>query len=1332
MKRYSRIVRSLVGFAFLLTLCLLLCGHALAEGTCGASADWAFDEATGALTISGTGAMTNYYYYEKEDRYDEPSHYTYPWRSYTAAIRSISVGEGITSIGNCAFANLYNATSCSLPSTLKSIGASAFEGCGVTELQLPSKLTSIGVGAFRESRITEINLPSGITVIPNSAFGSCGITSIDLPAGLTDIDDFAFYGSSLASVTLPGGLKRIGDQAFAGTSLTSVALPGSLESLGSRAFPETAAIEYPTEIPNGTDGPISWSVVGGLLRLSGTGDMPDYEWVYSAGTTSYCTAPWYAHRSEIRSLVVESGVTSLGTHAFYKMNISTVSLPGTLKTISNYALMCNGLTSVTVPSSVTSVGYAFKSDTQVIGLLANGTDGDTAWRIENGELRISGNGGMTDYSIRSTGGRYSTSYADTPWRLYQGKITSIVIESGVTSIGRNAFYDCYNAASVTIPESVVSIGSDAFYKCGSVTEVDHWTSKASSWPRISFENCYANPMAYSGKAQLYLNGSLFGGVPALQGDVSAYAFYNCTNSFTVAASGGKISSVGDYAFYNCTGLTEAGMPSSLTHVGVAAFKNCTSLSYTYMLFNGLTYIGDGAFMGCTALTSADMKVDMDSAITYFGKNAFTGCTALKTVNLGNTGVLPDSTFWGCTALESVTLPETLAELQGQAFYDCTSLKTINLPASLKTIGHGAFMNCSAIKSIVFPDSMDSIGSYAFENCSALQSISFPKSVYVICECAFKGCPVLRSISFRGSAPTIITNAAFTGVTATVTYRPGSSWVNEQKNYGGTLTWSPLGGSCGDALWRLTEDGVLSITGSGTVQAGAWSAYADDIHQILIGDGITAIESRAFAGLPQVAKVSFAGTTTQIAADAFAGVTADVDWEESCTAMRDMCEAFDAPYAEGFGGTLNWRHPMCSITLDSRTYALVVNTHNLSNREASDPTCLAPGNAAYWSCTRCNLCFADEQAQQIAQADSFILPALGHSYSDPIFGWAEDGSSCSVAFTCARCNDVQSPTASISSKKVKDPDCVNPGETEYTASVEFGTEEKQDPENPENTISVPKVYTDKLTLEDIPALGHSESVTIEELKPTCTEPGHTQQTACSVCGLVLSASKPVDAKGHDEIVTIEAQDPTCTVPGYTQQTECSVCKAVLSESKPVGAKGHAEIVTIEAQAPRCTEPGHTQQTECSVCKQVLVPATPVPALGHTTVIDKAVPPTYLTTGLTEGSHCSVCEAVLQPQSVVPMVETPPMLALPKLLTAIEEEAFAGDTFVCVVLPDGCQRIEAGAFRGCTQLQYIEILASVTAISDTAFEGCSDQLIVITTAGSAAEAFAQKHEISCVLR
>ena len=232
--------------------------------------------------------------------------------------------------------------------------------------------------------------------------------------------------------------------------------------------------------------------------------------------------------------------------------------------------------------------------------------------------------------------------------------------------------------------------------------------------------------------------------------------------------------------------------------------------------------------------------------------------------------------------------------------------------------------------------------------------------------------------------------------------------------------------------------------------------------------------------------------------------------------------------------------------------------------------------------------------------------------------------------------------------------------------------------------------------------------------------------------MLSASKPIDAKGHDGIVTIEAQEPTCTEPGHTQQTECSVCNAVLSASKPIEATGHDEIVTIEELKPTCTEPGHTQQTECSVCNAVLSESKPIEAKGHMEVIDKAVPPTYLTTGLTEGSHCSVCEAVLQAQSVVPMVETPPMLALPKLLTAIEEEAFAGDTFVCVVLPDGCQRIEAGAFRGCTQLQYIEIPASVTAISDTAFEGCSDQLIVITTAGSAAEAFAQKHEISCVLR
>ena len=146
--------------------------------------------------------------------------------------------------------------------------------------------------------------------------------------------------------------------------------------------------------------------------------------------------------------------------------------------------------------------------------------------------------------------------------------------------------------------------------------------------------------------------------------------------------------------------------------------------------------------------------------------------------------------------------------------------------------------------------------------------------------------------------------------------------------------------------------------------------------------------------------------------------------------------------------------------------------------------------------------------------------------------------------------------------------------------------------------------------------------------------------------------------------------------------------------------------------------------------MLVAQTVIPAKGHTEVTDDAVPATHATTGLTEGCHCAICGKVLVAQQTIPVVEVP-MMTLPVELEIIEEEAFAEDTFVCVVLPNGCTRIGAAAFKDCTQLRFVEIPASVTTIAATAFEGCSDDLIIVTVSGSEAERFANVHGITCVL-
>jgi hypothetical protein len=129
-------------------------------------------------------------------------------------------------------------------------------------------------------------------------------------------------------------------------------------------------------------------------------------------------------------------------------------------------------------------------------------------------------------------------------------------------------------------------------------------------------------------------------------------------------------------------------------------------------------------------------------------------------------------------------------------------------------------------------------------------------------------------------------------------------------------------------------------------------------------------------------------------------------------------------------------------------------------------------------------------------------------------------------------------------------------------------------------------------------------------------------------------------------------------------------------------------------------------------------------------DEAIPATAITTGLTEGCHCTVCGAVLAEQQETPVLTDQPVFRLPAALEAVEEEAFAESAVSCVILPEGCLRIDANAFRNCKQLAAVQIPATVTQINATAFEGCSDALVIVAPEGSAAYAFAVANGIRVV--
>ncbi|MCQ2477153.1 MAG: leucine-rich repeat domain-containing protein, partial [Clostridia bacterium] len=340
-------------------------------------------------------------------------------------------------------------TSVTIGSGVTSIGEKAFFGCtGLTSINIPDSVTSIGENAFSDCiGLTSINIPDGVTSIGKYAFYGCiSLTSINIPDSVTSIGDNAFLGcTGLKSVTIGSGVTSIGEKAFYDcANLTNIYIPDSVTSIGYSAFNACSDL---------TD-----------VYYGGT-EQQKTEIAFDKYNDSLINASW--HYSHVHS---------------YSEAVITKQPTCTENGIKTYACVCGDKYTEVIPARYTDMdGNGKCDDCQSVfdealfnATVGSGKCGDNAyWRLDNeGTLTISGTGKTKSsdwYSIKDN--IKNVRIGDDITYVHNGAfnnclyLKNVTLGSGITAIDSLTFQMCVSLNSIYIPAGVTNIYDMAFYMC---------------------------------------------------------------------------------------------------------------------------------------------------------------------------------------------------------------------------------------------------------------------------------------------------------------------------------------------------------------------------------------------------------------------------------------------------------------------------------------------------------------------------------------------------------------------------------------------------------------------------------------------------------------------------------------------------------------------------------------------------------------------------------------------------------------------------------------------------------------------------------------------------
>ena len=638
---------------------------------------------------------------------------------------------------------------------------------------------------------------------------------------------------------------------------------------------------------------VSYKLENGVLTISGKGAMDSYD--------KASAQPWYKERAQITSVVVEDGITEIGSFAFYGLtNLNSVSIADSVTKIGGYAFKncavltaiqlpdkldsigesafygCSGLSEISFPVSLKSIGgYAFSRCTGIKQITFAGD----APEIQTGAFSgvkasveyPKDNASWTADKKQNYGGQLTwdqpqpweikehvlminddsvmknyDSASKTPWYANREDITSIVVADGVTKIGTFAFYGFSNLTSVQLSDSVTSIGGYAFKNCKKLTEIV---------------------------------------IPSAVTKIGESAFYDCGITEIVIPS--KVAQIGDYAFSRDTKLKKISFEGDAPSIGAHTFYGVTA-AVTYPADNNTW--NDAAKKQYGGTLTWNNKTDDNKQ--QCGKKAYWEVKD-GVLTISGEGAVDDYDSakqrpWNESAAEitKVVVEDGITTVGNFAFYGMVNLAEVELADSVTVMGAYSFKNCSNIEQITLPQNLTEIKDSAFYGCTRLANITIPAKVTKIDDYVFSRNVQLNQVKFEGSAPTIAAHA-FSGVVAVVTYpSDDASWTSDmKKNYGGTLDWKESGEKqqCGKTAYWEVKDGTLTISGSGAVdnydsaKQRPWNESSLEINKVVVEDGITSVGDFAFYGMTNLAEIVLADSVTSIGTYAF----------KNCSSLKEI-------------------------------------------------------------------------------------------------------------------------------------------------------------------------------------------------------------------------------------------------------------------------------------------------------------------------------------------------------------------------------------------------------------------------------------------------------------